>query len=225
MIARVYGARGEAVPSQSAVFLSGNPGYRPNWEIYRRRPDRARRLLEQAGCGLGADRIYICAGERLALRVATTTAASRVQALQLIQSQLRQVGIVVDSVYTTTRILSTQILPSGDFDLALFNWVRVDPAAPSTTGDLYGCGGQDNYAGYCQRLVTKDLDQARRILDSARLAHVLNRADAQLAKDVPVIPIAERPVLAAYDSSVRGVNLNTRAWNPLAGAEDWWLDD
>jgi hypothetical protein len=71
--------------------------------------------------------------------------------------------------------------------------------------------------------VTRDLDQARRILDGRRLADVLNRVDAQLAKDVPVILLFEQPLLAAFRASVRNVSLRTRAWNPFANAENWWL--
>ncbi len=65
---------------------------------------------------------------------------------------------------------------------------------------IFGCGGDQNYTGYCQRLVTADLDQAERILDADQQARVLNRADAQLARDVPVIPLYQiRPNRSPYD--------------------------
>ena len=54
-----------------------------------------------------------------------------------------------------------------------------------------------NYTGYCQRLVTGDLDQSDRIFGRTQWARVVNRADAQLAKDVPVIPLYEVPTVAA----------------------------
>jgi hypothetical protein len=46
--------------------------------------------------------------------------------------------------------------------------------------DIYRCGGAENYTGYCQRLVTRDLASADRILDPAQRARVLNQ-------DVPAI--------------------------------------
>jgi peptide/nickel transport system substrate-binding protein len=210
-------------PSESAVFSSVSRSYRPNWQRYRHRPDEARRLLELAGCRRAVDGVYVCAGERLALRLVTT--ASREQTARLVQAQLARVGVAVEVTYATIRTISTQVLPSGDFDLALFNWIRTDPDTLVDSGDVFGCGGAQNYSGYCQRLVTRDLDQARRILDAKRLEVVLNRADRQLANDVPVIPLVERPVMAAFDTSVRGVNLKTGAWNPFQSAENWWLDD
>ena len=223
-IARIYGASGRA--SQSAVFRSGSSAYRSNWSRYRYRPTEARRLLERAGCLIGGDGIYRCDGERLSLRFVTTAGAGgpRVRTLELVQRQLAHVGIEVAPTYAPSLVLFQQILPSGDFDVALYNWIELTPDAALDSINSYGCGGAKNYTGYCQRLVTRDLDQATRILDGARFAVVLNRADAQMANDVPVIPLVDRPILAVFHPAVEGVNLDTRAWNPFQNAENWWLD-
>ena len=66
----------------------------------------------------------------------------------------------------------------------------------------------NNVTGYCQRLVTADLNQADRILDEEQRARVLNRADRRLAKDVPVIPLYQPPAIVAFpgdDQEHRGV--------------------
>ena len=112
-----------------------------------------------------------------------------------------------------------QTLPRGAFDVALFSLTN-SPAA--SWAGFYGCGGIENYTGYCQRLVTAHLNQADRTLDDRRRARVLNRADRGLASDVPTIPLYQFVVIAAYDTSVRGFRL--LPWNPLWNAENWWLD-
>jgi peptide/nickel transport system substrate-binding protein len=84
--------------------------------------------------------------------------------------------------------------------------------------------GPPNYTGYCQRLVTADLDQAQRILDADQQARVVNRADAQLARDVPVIPLYQQPVWAAVRSGVRGYVVFPTVLDALHGAENWWLE-
>ncbi len=81
-------------------------------------------------------------------------------------------------------------------------------------------GGQ-NYTGYCQRLVTRDLDQAERILDERERARALNRADAQMAKDVPAIPLYQPSFTWSHRTSLRNVVLFPNS--PLAGTENWWL--
>ena len=61
--------------------------------------------------------------------------------------------------------------------MAAFAWL----GGPITTG-VYGCGAEQNVTGYCQRLVTADLNQADRILDEEQRARALNRVDRRLAK-------------------------------------------
>jgi peptide/nickel transport system substrate-binding protein len=159
----------------------------------------------------------------LSLRLATLAAnARREQTVELIQRQLRRAGIEIVPVYAPPNALFGQILPSGTYDLALFSWLTF-PESPATLVDLYGCGRVQNFSGYCQRLVTRDLDQARRILDPARQARVLNRADAQMAKDVPVIPLFENPTVVAHRTSVRNVRI-TPQLDPFVGVEEWWLE-
>ncbi len=214
---------GEAAPKplDSVVYLSDNKFYRPNWSEYRHSPDQARRLLERAGCRRGADRIYSCAGARLALRfVARGSSAYRVQTLDLIRVQLQQAGIEVIPRYAS-QDAHTQILQSGDFDLTLFAWF-LTPGDDSGARGLFGCGGSENQIGYCQRLVTRDLNQAALILSATERARVLNRADMQLARDVPVIPLFQLPFVIAVRSTIRGF-----VWHPgnlTWNAENWWLE-
>lgn len=114
--------------------------------------------------------------------------------------------------FATSNTLFGQILASGAFDIALFAYSPSGPG-PALNG-VFTCGGDANYTGYCQRLVTRDLDQADRILDAGRQARVLNRADAQMARDVPAIPLFERPQWMAVRSTVRN-------FIPYAGTRSW----
>ena len=181
----------------SVVIVRPSPHYRSNWSGYRHRPAEARRLLEQAGCRSGADGIYVCAGQRLSLRFVTSAGIPpRAQLISLAQAQLRQVGIEVVPTFAPPPVFLGQILPQGGFDVALFAWA----GDPSGTGldEIFGCGGSLNYTGYCQRLVTRDLDQANRILDASQQARVLNRADRQMAQDVPALPLFQIPLPSAF---------------------------
>ncbi|MGH3136008.1 MAG: peptide ABC transporter substrate-binding protein [Gaiellaceae bacterium] len=205
---------GEADPkyrvSDNAIFLPNSRHYQANWARYRYRPSLARRLLEQAGCGRGSDGIYACAGRQLSLRVRTSGGQPlRERTLELLQADLRQVGVEV-----------VPLFGPGDSDLVLFTWFYG--SEPSGLKDVFGCGGSLNFTGYCQRLVTRDLDQADRILDADQRARVLNRADRQLAKDVPIIPLYEAPILYAFRSTLRGVD--PAPFDPFWNAEDWWLE-
>jgi peptide/nickel transport system substrate-binding protein len=207
-------------PLQSLLFLVQSPYYRPNWSSYRYRPALASRLLGQAGCRRGADSIYSCAGERLSLRLVTSAGnPSRARLLSLAQAQLRRSGIEVVPTFAPPAAFLGTILPNGDFDIALFGFFS-DPN-PTGKKHVFGCGGSQNFTGYCQRLVTRDLDQADRILDARQQARVLNRADAQMARDVPVLPLFQIPLATAVRETVRNV---VQSLNPLTNSENWWLE-
>ena len=221
-IARVAGqlsgwSEGALEPLDSTVLLADSPFYRPNWKGYRHRPEQARRLLEQAGCRPGGDGIYSCGGERLSLRFATAAGVERRErTVELAQAQLRQVGVEVIPVYARPVVFG-EILESRDFDVALFAWI----VGASTSGpfDVFGCQAPSNFTGYCDRLITRNLDQATRMLDGVSL---LNRIDARLAKAVPAIPLFQQAGLWALKATVRGVvpgGAGYFTWN----AENWWL--
>ncbi len=195
--------------------------YAPNWRRYRYRPALARGLLEQAGCRRDPGGLYECDGRPLSLRFVTSAGIpSRARALSLVQAQLGQVGVAVEQRFASRPTLFGQILPSGVFDVAFFSWIY----SPESSGvkDVFGCQAVQNFMGYCQRHVTRELDQATRILDPARRAAALNRADRLLAKDVPVIPLYHGVGLAAHRTNLRGVVFNPV--NHLDGAENWWLE-
>jgi peptide/nickel transport system substrate-binding protein len=214
-------AEAALAPLDSAVFLGNTPYYRPNWKAYRYRPARARQLLEQAGCRRGADGIYSCAGNRLSLRFVTIAGIeSRERTLELVQAQLRRVGVEVRPVYALFDVFFGTILPNGDFDVALYS--HIVGASTTGPGEIFECQRPVNLTGYCDRLVSRDLDQATRILADARRVALLNRVDARLAKAVPAIPLYQLKGLFALDTTVRGVvpnGVGRFTWN----AENWWF--
>ena len=208
--------------ADSMVFPTQSSRYAPNWRGYRYRPALARQLLERAGCRRDdPSGVYACEGRPLSLRFYTSSGVPvRARVLSLVQAQLRQVGVEVIPTFAPRSALFGQIIPSGAFDVALFS--SIYNAESSGLKDVFGCQGPQNITGYCQRHVTRDLDQGDRILDANRRAAALNRADRQMAKDVPAIPLYQFVDLAAHRTTLRGVVL-TPTYH-LTGAENWWLE-
>jgi peptide/nickel transport system substrate-binding protein len=212
-------------PLQSVVFLATSPYYKPHWEAYRYRPGVARRLLERAGCRLGADRTYVCAGNRLSLRFVTTAGVERRElAVTLVQSQLRRIGVEVLPVFIPSgALLGCQtdcVLVRGDFDLALFAWVYSAQLLTAAYSLVCQFGG--NFSGYCDRLITRDFNQIWGILDLTRRVQRLNGIDARLASAVPWIPLFQVPHFVALRRNVEGVVINPG--DPTWNAENWWLE-
>ena len=213
------------LPLQSATLLTQSPDYQPVWKDYRYRPAESRRLLEQAGCRPGGDGIYVCDGVRLSLRFVTVVGPGSIRPgiVEQIQAQLRRVGVEVVPTFALPNVVFGPggILARGEFDAAVTALIRASQGA--NTRSFFGCGGVQNFSGYCQRLVTSDLDQADRIFDTRRQAAALIRADRRLAQDVPLVPLFQHPTSAVLGPDVRGFALNSTTG--VAGAVGWWLDD
>lgn len=210
-------------PLQSGVFLPQSRFYRPNWRMYRYQPARVRRLLEANGCRRGDDGIYVCAGERLSLRL-VTTAGNRFRELTagIVQAQLRRVGIEILPQFASRGALfapKVGILASGDWDLALF--ATFGPADPILGVVLFRCG---NGTGYCNRRVSRELLDSTTVLDPRARAALLNRADAQVARDVPLIPLYQKPDFLAYKRTIHSVVDNPSFFESFTwNSEDWWI--
>ena len=207
----------------NTMYFSNERSYEPNWRRYRYRPDEARRLLAQAGCRRGADGIYACAGERLRLRFVTTAAVPlRERVLGLVQKQLRRAGVEVAPAYAPNEPLFGTVLPSGNFDVSLFNYSRLSELQDSQ----FRC--ESSFTGYCSRLVNADSDQLDRIVEPARRVAVANRIDRRLAADVPALPLFQIPLIYVVRKGLRDVVPN--GFGPLTtggtlwNAEDWWLE-
>ncbi len=152
-------------PLDSAVFLASSRYYEPNWKHYRHRPAEARRLLERDGCRRGTDGIYVCHRERLSLRFMTPAVERRIRTIELARDQLRRVGVEVIPQYIPPGRLS-DTLERRDFDVALFGFFGA--AGTTRQHGIYGCQAVSNFTGFCDRLLTRDLEQAGRILDVDR---------------------------------------------------------
>ena len=211
-----------ARPLDSTAFFAADPAFRPNWSVYRYDPARARRLLEQAGCRREAGAVYYsCGGERLQLRFATTSGSvRREQTLQLIEAQLKEAGVEVQPSYFPPQTFFGTVLPSGDFDVALFQW-NVLPGGIAVP--VAKCGDPLNSGGYCSRLTMRDAQQVDRIVDPSKRARLLNAIDVKLARAVPLLPLFQPVLQIALKKTIKGFVAGGFPGVPIEHNEDWWL--
>lgn len=140
--------------------------------------------------------------------------------LETVQRQLRTIGVEVVPQYVAQSAFVPTVLPSGQFDVALFGWY-FDPD-PASASSVYSCGSVDNFTGYCSIPVSRRLALAAHTLDATEQARILNAADRMIAADVPVLPLFQNNPACVVRASVRSfVKL---PFNPYSDAENWWLD-
>lgn len=214
---------------QSHMFKPFESAYKQNWAIWKFNQAKVISTLKGKGCTGGPSKptagnndIFSCPGVgKLSFRFATTT-GNQIRALtfEIIQRQLKSVGIELVARFQVAGTLFGTTLPSGDWDLIMFTWVG-SPSTPITIFDLYGCGGEENYMNYCNKKLSKILQSVKSTLEASERASLLNAGEAKyMVKDIPSIPMFARPQYVIRSAKIKGpvVNPTTEGspWNVSA---------
>lgn len=204
-----------AQPNKTAgnnLFAAGSHGGTKNDAPYpRQNPMAAEQLLRQAGYG---------PGKPLSLRLVTTsTDPRRIAVAQLISTELSTVGIRVSLIQDPPDQVFNTLLPRGQFDMALFGWTYASTA--SEASDILGCHGSQNYSGYCNsnfdRLIAQALDQP----DLDKHNQLLNKADHQVWKDLPEIPLYQSKALVSVSPKLHGVTYDLSEYTLYWDTASW----
>ena len=190
-----------------------DPMYNKAARQYGYDPAMAKKLLDEAGFSKmqGGFRTSE-AGERFSIEI-TTTAGNRVreQVAQVIQSQLRQVGVELRIKAEPPRIFSEALNRRAFSGLAMYAWVQRPQGVPRTTlhsdeipSAKNGWSGQ-NYPGYVNPEMDKALDAAERELDEARRRGFFAEIQKLYADDLPALPMYFRVDPFVLPKPLKGV--------------------
>ncbi len=164
----------------------------------------AESLLTEAGWSKGGDGIRRKDGRRLSLKVVSFTDSGPSQtALQLVQQQLKDVGIEL----TISQLQVTQFpqtIRTGDYD-ALWggDLTRADPDALRT---LYSTHQVNSYRLPGGELDTV-LDQQAATTDRARRDALVARAQQLIVREAYVLPIVDQEALIGVSDRVHDLTL------------------
>lgn len=211
---------------QSVIFVSNSKFYKRHWSKYNYNPTRARQLLDRNGCSRGGDGIYRCGGQKLSFRFAWTAGNQRrALAFEIMQAQLKQVGIELVAQPVPASVIFARTRPDGDYDIIIFAWVGSPDV--SSWVDVYGCRddakniAQDNDQGFCYPRVHRNLDRAKSETDDAKQAALINSAAAALAEEAVTVPLYQLPTYLIYKKSFRGLRENPTSEGPVWNIEFW----
>jgi peptide/nickel transport system substrate-binding protein len=204
-------------PLQSLMFKPFEGPYAKNFQVWRFNQRAVIANLKAHGCTGGPDTpkannsdIFSCPRVgKLSFRFFTTTGNQlRALTFEIIQRQLKSVGIELVPRFQTGGVMFGTTLPSRDWDLMLFAWVG-SPDSPITIKDIYGCGGDQNDGAYCNRKLSTILNTVATTLDAGERARLLNKGEATyMVKDIPSIPMFARPIYVIHSAGVKGPAVN-----------------
>jgi peptide/nickel transport system substrate-binding protein len=212
----------KAQPLGNRIWLPGQKPYQDHFGQYGKGDAAAAtKLLEDAGYTKGADGIYAKDGQKLSLRI-STTAGNQLRETQeeLIQAQMKQIGVDIRLANADSRKLFGDWLPNGNFDIANFGWVG-NPFAVSSSQDLYRTGGGGNYGAYSSKKVDELFSRGVREVDEAKSAELSNQIDQQLTADMATIPLYAKPTYLAVRDSFANVGDNATQEGPFWNSSLW----
>ncbi|MER6952336.1 ABC transporter substrate-binding protein [Streptomyces sp. NPDC000618] len=177
---------------------------------------KAKSLLDSAGWKTGGDGIRVKDGKKLSLTVSWfPNAATNQPSLELIQQQLKAVGIgVVLKQLPVTQFAPT--LQSGDFDVVWGNVTRADP-------DILRSSFSTRLANFYQ-LSTGPLDTAlseqAATADTAKRKQLVVQAQELLVRNAYVVPVVELQTQLGVSKKVHRLDFDASSRIQL---HDTWI--
>src|SRR5215510_9849692 len=174
---------------------------------------QARKLLDEAGFSDIRNGVrHNAKGERLSLEL-TTTAGNRVRELvaQVIQSQLKQIGVEIRIKAEPPRVFSEALNRRQFTGLAMYAWVQSPQGVPRTIlhskeiPSAENAWSGQNYPGYRNADMDKALDDAERELDADKRRGLFADIQRIHADDLPVLPLFFRVDPFVIPKPLKGV--------------------
>ena len=206
-----------------------DPMFSPAARQYGYDPTAARKLLDEAGFSTFRNNVrHNAAGEKLSIELGTT-AGNRVRELvaQVIQSQLRQVGIEVRLKAETPRIFFDAMGKRTYSGLGMYAWVQRPEGVPRSSlhskeipSAANGWSGQ-NYPGYANPEMDAALDAAERELDVVKRRALFAEIQKLAADDLPSLPLFFRVDPFVIPKPLKGVTPTGTLNSSTLWVEQW----
>ena len=209
--------KGQVNTLQSWLVPDQDPYYSPAWEKYTYDPDRAKQLVEEAKAE-GADTSIVF----------STTSDNRLRETlqEVVQQQLKKVGIDIQIKNTSATTFFGQWTVEGNFEMGEWAWLATpDPSQTILFANDQIPGGNNvsgqNYYRYDNPEVTRLLKQSDETLDEQKRVELLKRVQELMADDLPLIPMYQRPDYYAYAGNLAGPEVNPSLAGPFWNMGEW----
>ena len=207
--------KGVVGPLESVLMPEQTPYYAPAWEMYTHDPERASQLVNEAKA----------AGASTTIQFSTTSDNALRETLQeIVQQQLKDVGITIqiNNESATTYFAKTTV--EGNFEMGEWAWLATpDPSLTSLFSSKAIPPAGENYYRYKNEQATQWMEESDETLDQAQRAELLQQVQEQMAEDLPILPMYQRPQYTAFTENLTGVDPNPSLAGPYWNMGEWSL--
>jgi peptide/nickel transport system substrate-binding protein len=186
----------EEYKTATSILSSTTPDYTDLGDDLEFDLDAAKKLLDDAGWKPGSDGIREKDGQRLTLKALGAAAAG-----ELIQQQMKALGIELELIQATTSQAYLAVQASGDYDLAGYNLTRADP-------DVLKAIFSSKFTNV-PKLQPSPLDQTLDSVssesDPAKRSEFAAQAQETIVQEAHAFPINEQTQVFAFSDDVHDV--------------------
>lgn len=190
-------------------------------------PEKARKLLKEAGWKMGADGLLHkkIANKDTPFRftlILTQGKVDRERSATIIQQQLKKVGIQVDIRILEWTALLSQYLEPKKFDACIMGWsLNPDPDCYTIFASTQTGQYQQNMVSYKNKKVDGLLLQGRQTLDQAKRQKIYWQIHSLLSEDQPYTFLYIPDQLTAIHRRFKGYTMND--FDILTHPEGWYV--
>lgn len=224
---RLFGGQ---VPVANSIVATADNNYNKGLKPWPFDPKRARAVLAEAGYTPGPDGIMTRQnGSRLSLDLIAGAGSSSAELLQqVIQSELKQIGIEVLAKTEPFRLLDGTTLQRRLFKGMVIEWSRRPPGnIPVATFGSSGIPTKENgfsganYTGYDNRHLDDLFRTGLAELDPVRRQAIWNDIQMILMDDLPQIPIYNDASVFISPKWMAGLTPRRSLYDPTLWIEYW----
>jgi peptide/nickel transport system substrate-binding protein len=207
--------KGVVEPLESVLMPEQTPFYTPAWEMYTHDPERARQLVNEAKAE----------GTSTTVEFSTTSDNALRETLQeIVQQQLKDVGITIQINNESATTYFSKTTVEGNFQMGEWAWLATpDPSLTSLFSANAIPPNGENYYRYKNEQATQWMEESDTTLDQARRAELLQQVQEQMAEDLPIYPMYQRPQYTAFVENLTGVEPNPSLAGPYWNMGEWSL--
>ena len=207
--------KGVVDPLQSVLMPEQAPYYTPAWEGYTHDPDKASQLVKEAKAE----------GASTTIEFSTTSDDALRETLQeIVQQQLKDVGITIQINNESATTYFSKTTVDGDFVMGEWAWLATpDPSLTSLFSANQIPPNGENYYRYKNEQATQWMEESDKTLDVDQRAQLLKQVQEQMAEDLPIYPMYQRPVYTAFKNNLSGVDPNPSLAGVYWNMGEWTL--
>ena len=208
----------------SSPYKPGTRWNNPKLSPYPYKPEKALKLLSDAGYIKNSNGLLEKNGKPLKFEIITNQNKQREMTAVLIQRRLQEIGIEVSIRVIEWASFVNRFIKTGDFDVVVLGWgLSLDPDQFNIWHSSQQGPGQFNFLGYENKEVDKLLELGRKELNPLKREKIYHKFSKYLLEDSPIVYLYAGYGLSAVHKRVKGIKKPAPPAGIYHNNYDWFI--